>query len=241
MLKKNALNADSVRNAPAIAHQRGPATTVHIRTAMTSMPWPSAAPGFSPTMRTARPTGVRLRTYASSGHADEREQRQRRLRWTGAARRASVIGANGSIVGGVVTCGSVTRYAYDARLVPNSVTPSPETCCDKPSGTVRTRVQQAERRAGERGDAHADPQRRALVDGEPAGEGADDHDPLDAEVQHARALAEQHAERAEDERRGDAQHRDPEGHARDDVDDVGGHVIRASGPAQGSFHRQRIR
>jgi len=44
----------------------------------------------------------------------------------------------GSIVGGVVTRGNSTRYAYAARLVPNSVTPRPDTCWDNPSGTVST-------------------------------------------------------------------------------------------------------
>ena len=33
-----------------------------MRTAATLRPWPSAAAGFSPTMRTASPTGVRYST-----------------------------------------------------------------------------------------------------------------------------------------------------------------------------------
>ena len=48
------------------------------------------------------------------------------------------------------------------------------------------------------------------VRGEPARERAGDHDPLDAEVQHPRPLAQQHAERAQDQRRRDAQNGDPE-------------------------------
>jgi hypothetical protein len=38
----------------------------------------------------------------------------------------------------VFTLGNVTRYAKYDRLVASSVTPSPDTCCDKPSGTVST-------------------------------------------------------------------------------------------------------
>ena len=71
-------------------------------------------------------------------------------------------------------------------------------------------VQQAEGRAGQGGDEHARPQIAALIDGEPAGEGADRHDALDAEIEHAGALAEQLAQRGEDQRRGDAQRRRPE-------------------------------
>jgi hypothetical protein len=56
----------------------------------------------------------------------------------------------------------------------------------------------------------ADPQRRAAVHRQPAAEGAGDHDAFDAEVEHAGAFAQQHTERAEDERRGDAQDGDPE-------------------------------
>ena len=62
MLKKKALKAARVRKAPATPISAEPATTAPMRTAATLMPWPSAAAGFSPTMRTARPAGVRLRT-----------------------------------------------------------------------------------------------------------------------------------------------------------------------------------
>ena len=82
-------------------------------------------------------------------------------------------------------------------------------------------VQQAEGRAGNCSHRHAAPQPSALVDGEPACERAGHHDPLDAEVQHAGALAQQHAERAENQRRRDAQDRRPElgiGDERNDVD-----------------------
>jgi len=85
------------------------------------------------------------------------------------------------------------------------------------------RVQQAERRARERGHQHPGPQRAARVDGQPAGERTRDHDALDAEVQHAGALAQQNAERAEDERRRDAQHRRPEVDVREDRGKVADH------------------
>ena len=82
-------------------------------------------------------------------------------------------------------------------------------------------VQQAESGARDCGDSHAAPQSSALVDGEPACERAGHHDSLDAEIQHACAFAQQHAKRAEDQRRRDAQHRRPElsiGDERNDVD-----------------------
>ena len=57
--KKNELNADMVRNAPPMAISAEPAITAPIRTAVTEMPCASTAAGFSPTARTATPTGVR--------------------------------------------------------------------------------------------------------------------------------------------------------------------------------------
>ena len=59
MLKKKALKADRVRKAPATPISAEPATMAPLRTAATDTPCPSAACGFSPTMRTANPTGVR--------------------------------------------------------------------------------------------------------------------------------------------------------------------------------------
>ena len=71
-------------------------------------------------------------------------------------------------------------------------------------------MKQSERRARQRRDEHAGPEPGAYVNDEPARERARDHDAFDAEIQHARALAKEDAERAEHERRRDAQHRDPE-------------------------------
>ena len=82
--------------------------------------------------------------------------------------------------------------------------PMPVTCCDRPSGTVSSAMQQPEGGAGQRRHQHADPQIAARIDGEPAGEGAGRHDALDAEIEHAGALADQLAEGGEDQRRGDA-------------------------------------
>ena len=59
MLKKKALKADSVRKEPATPINAEPATIAPVRVAATDTPWPSAACGFSPTMRSARPSGVR--------------------------------------------------------------------------------------------------------------------------------------------------------------------------------------
>jgi hypothetical protein len=60
-----------------------------------------------------------------------------------------------------------------------------------------------------------------VIDREPAGECAGHHDALDAEVEHAGTLAQQHAERAEHQRRRDAQHRHPEGHTEQQVERLG--------------------
>ena len=65
--------------------------------------------------------------------------------------------------------------------------------------------------AGGGGHRHAAPQRQPGMHGQPAGEGAGDHDAFDAQVQHPGAFAQQHTERAQDQRRGDAQHAGPEG------------------------------
>ena len=67
----------------------------------------------------------------------------------------------------------------------------------------------------------AGPQVGTLVDGEPADHGAQRHDPLDAEVEHAGALAQQLAQRGEDQRRGDPQRRRPEAGLEQDVEGVG--------------------
>ncbi len=80
-------------------------------------------------------------------------------------------------------------------------------------------VQEAEGHAGEKGDGDPAPERKAGVDGEPAGEGADDHDALDAEVEHAGALADELAHGREDQRRGDADDGGPEADRGEDVED----------------------
>ena len=79
--------------------------------------------------------------------------------------------------------------------------------------------QKAHRHAGQRRQQHAGPQVCALVDREPAHHGAQGHDALDAEVQHARPLAQQLAQRREDQGRGNAQGRGPEARLQQDVQD----------------------
>ena len=66
-------------------------------------------------------------------------------------------------------------------------------------------VGKAEDAAQRRGRRDPAPERRAEVDRHPAAEGARHEDALDAEVEHARPLAQQRAEDAEHERRGDPQ------------------------------------
>ena len=212
MLKKNALNADSVRKAPATPISAEPATIAPVRIAATV---DALALG-------------RRRVLADHAHARGRAA-------CGRARQASSgTSSSASSVSGVCAASTGMRQPLHRRerldrrrrvdlrkahavarstpaLVANSVMPSPDTCCDSASGTVRSACSRPNAAPVSAATAHAGPQRRARVDREPAGEGARDHDPLDAEVQHAGALAQQHAERAEDQRRGDAQHRDPEG------------------------------
>ena len=57
---------------------------------------------------------------------------------------------------------------------------------------------------------HPAPQPGTVVGGEPASESAGHHDALDTQVQHPGALAQQHPQRAQDQRRRGAQHRSPE-------------------------------
>ena len=78
---------------------------------------------------------------------------------------------------------------------------------------------QPEQRAHEGGDQHPGPQIRPGIDGEPAGHGADRHDAFDAEVEHAGFFAEQRAQHAEDQRRGDPHRRRPERHRQQDIED----------------------
>ena len=83
-------------------------------------------------------------------------------------------------------------------------------------------VQRAESNAHHRGHANAQPQIAAGIDREPAGKCAGRHDALDAEVEHARPLADQFAHGGEDERRGDADGRCPESGREEDVDRLHG-------------------
>src|SRR3546814_4996666 len=66
------------------------------------------------------------------------------------------------------------------------------------------------------------PEVAALVDPQPGGEGAQRHDALDAEVQHAGALADELAEGAEDERRRHAHQGAPEAQRDEDLDEFHG-------------------
>ena len=81
-------------------------------------------------------------------------------------------------------------------------------------------VEQAEHGAGKGRDQNAGPEVAAGIDGEPAGEGACRHDALDAEIEHAGALADQLAHGGEDQRRGDADRSDPEGGGEEDFEGV---------------------
>jgi hypothetical protein len=79
-------------------------------------------------------------------------------------------------------------------------------------------MQQAEGGADPGREDHAGPQVAALIHPHPAGHGAGGEDALDAEVQHPGALADQLAQRAEDQWRGDPQRRRPEAGGQQDVE-----------------------
>ena len=82
---------------------------------------------------------------------------------------------------------------------------------------------QRERRAGERAGDDAEPAAAGDDRGGERGHGAREHHALDPEVQHARLLDHQLAERGEQERRRGADHRHQDQHARIDA-----HAARAS-------------
>ena len=121
--------------------------------------------------------------------------------------------------------------------------PMPETCCDRPSGTVSVGMEEAEQRA----DEEHDEQRRPEVDAEPhrhpPGHGAGGEDALDAEVEDAGALADQRAEHAEDQRRADADRRRPEIRREQDVEEVhgSGPVRRLRRRVRSSAARKRVK
>ena len=108
MLKKKALKAASVRKAPATPISAEPATTAPMRSPATLSPWPSAAAGFSPTVRSASPSGVRYSTQPTSGTASSASSVSGVCAFsTGTG--SQDMGAKGSIVGGVSTLGKLTR------------------------------------------------------------------------------------------------------------------------------------
>ncbi|MNL47871.1 hypothetical protein D3C87_1706810 [compost metagenome] len=81
-------------------------------------------------------------------------------------------------------------------------------------------MQQAEQGADKGSDQHAGPKIAAGIDGEPAGESACRHDPLDAEVENARPLADQLAHGREDQRGCYADGGNPEGGGEEDFERV---------------------
>ena len=76
-------------------------------------------------------------------------------------------------------------------------------------GHCQTGMQQAQDRAGQGRHQETRHQVGSGKDSEPAHHGAHRHDPLDPEVQDTGPLAQQRAEHAKDQRRGNAQDRRP--------------------------------
>jgi hypothetical protein len=83
-------------------------------------------------------------------------------------------------------------------------------------------MEEPEQSAGERRHHNAAPQRQAEPHRHPAGHGAGGKNPFNAEIEHAGALADERAQHAEDQRRGDADRRGPEAHREQDLKDVHG-------------------
>ena len=79
-----------------------------MRSRATDRPWPSAAAGFSPTIRTASPSGVRLSTQASSGTSSSAASVSG-VSWSSSGTGRPAMGAKGSMVGGLSTLGKLTR------------------------------------------------------------------------------------------------------------------------------------
>ena len=67
----------------------------------------------------------------------------------------------------------------------------------------------------------AGPEVRTLVDRKPTDHRTQGHDPLDAEIERARPLAQQLAQCGEDRGRGDPQRGGPEARLKEDVEGVG--------------------
>ena len=90
-------------------------------------------------------------------------------------------------------------------------------------------VKQPEDSAGEGRHHDTEPQIATLIDGEPAGKGADRHDAFDAEIEDAGAFRDELAQGREDERRGNADGRCPQGCRKQDLDRVHDPISSASG------------
>ena len=82
-------------------------------------------------------------------------------------------------------------------------------------------MQQTKRHTRERRSQHTRPQWRSQIHSEPARECAGHHDAFDAQVQNPGALAQQNAERSQNQWRGDAQHGNPKCRVPEDVDQLG--------------------
>ena len=184
------------------------------RSAVTERPWASTACGFSPTARSARPRGVRARTKAVTATVSEGEVGERGL-GEGAGERQGREGLDARRRGdagereAVGVGGGGGGEERDAEA---------DDVLGEAEGDGEDAVQQAEGHAGEERGGDAGPEREAEVDGEPAGEGADDHDALDAEVEDACPLADELAHGGEDQRRGDAEDGGPEAGGGEDVE-----------------------
>ena len=148
------------------------------------------------------------RRLLEEGGADEGEVRQagnvdRRERLD-ARRRGDV--RQGDAVDEIGEARRQQRHA-DARHVLRQAERHGEQCQDEAKGGP-----------DERRDENAAPQVQPEIDGEPARHGAGREDAFDAEIEHARPLADERAEHAEHKRRRDADGRCPKARRQQDVE-----------------------
>ena len=222
--KKNALNADMVRNAPPSAISAEPATTVPMRIATTFSPCASTAAGILADRADREAERRAVEQEGDDAEQREGEERQRRLLEQRRADERQVREARN--VQRPERHDGRRRRDVRQREAVDEVGEAGREQRDADAGDVlrqaerhgEQREQKPDDRAGQRRDQHAGPQVRAEIDAHPARHRAGGEDALDAEVEHARALAQQRAEHAEHVGRRDADRGGPEARGEQDVE-----------------------
>jgi hypothetical protein len=87
----------------------------------------------------------------------------------------------------------------------------------QPEGYRQCGVQETKQHAGSHCHTDTCPKRHSLIDSQPAGEGSDDHNALDPEIEDTGTLAEEFTDGRKNQRRCDADHGGPEPGGNEDV------------------------